>query len=146
MKKPLIIGALTLAALTALPGSASAQSWGYGDRDRDGRYERWERRADHNRRDGGRYTDRERYNDWRRGQRDQYRDWREDRREYRRDYRRWHRGAVIPYDYRRSWYVNDYRRYGWRAPPRGYGYYRTDTGDIVVAAIATGVILSLLND
>lgn len=149
MKKHLMIGALTLAALTALPAAASAQSWGYGygDRDRDGRYERWERRADRNRHDGGRYTDRERYNDWRRGQRDQWRD-RYDRPPYGHAYghRRWHRGAVIPYDYRRSWYVDDYRRYGWRAPPRGYGYYRTDTGDIVVAAIATGVILSLLND
>lgn len=149
MKKPLIIGALTLAALTALPAAASAQSWGYGygDRDGDGRYERWEHRADQNRRDGRRYTDRERYNDWRRGQRDQWRD-RYDRPPYGHayGYRRWHRGAVIPYDYRRSWYVDDYRRHGWRAPPRGYGYYRTDTGDIVVAAIATGVILSLLND
>lgn len=146
MKKPLIIGALTLAALTAAPAVASAQSWAYGDRDRDGRYERWERRADQNRRDGRRYTHRERYNDWRRGQRDQWRDNR-----YRPPYgaayghRRWHRGAVIPRDYRRSWYVNNYRRYGWRAPPRGYAYYRTDTGDVVMAAIATGVVLSLLN-
>lgn len=145
MKKPLIIGALTLATLAA-PMAASAQSWGYGDRDRDGRYERWERRADQNRWDG-RYTDRERYRDWRRGHRDQWRD-----RRYGPPYghayghRRWHRGAVIPYDYRRSWYVDDYRRYGWGPPPRGYGYYRTDTGDIVIAAIATGVILSLLND
>ncbi|HWQ86393.1 RcnB family protein [Brevundimonas sp.] len=147
MTKHLMIGALALAALTALPAGASAQSWGYGDRDRDGRYERWERRADRNRHDGGRYTDRERHNDWRRGRRDQWRD-RYDRPPYGHayGYRRWHRGAVIPHDYRRSWYVDDYRRYGWRAPPRGYGYYRTDTGDIVVAAIATGVILSLLND
>jgi Ni/Co efflux regulator RcnB len=153
MMKPLMIGALTLATLAA-PMAASAQSWRGGDRDRDGRYERWERRADQNRWDGRRYTDRERYRDWRRGQRDQ---WRDSRRYYR-DYgyydrpyysyqpRRWHRGSVIPYDYRRSWYVDDYRRYGWRAPPRGYGYYRTDTGDIVIAALATGVILSLLDD
>lgn len=144
MMKPLMIGVLSLATL-ATPLAASAQSWGYGDRDRDGRYERWERRADLNWRDGGRYTDRERYRDWRRYQRDQARDWRRDRREYRREMRRWHRGAVIPYDYRRSWYVRDYRRYGWAPPPRGYGYYRTDTGDIVLAAIATGVILSLLD-
>lgn len=140
MKKPLIIGALTLAALTAVPAAASAQAYSYyGDRDRDGRYERWERRADQNRRDGGRYTERERYNDWRRAQRDQYRD---DRREY----RRWARGQAIPYQYRRNWYVHDYHRYGYRAPPRGYAYYRTDTGDIVLAAIATGVIISLLSN
>ena len=143
MKKSLLIGALALSTLAA-PMAVSAQSWGY-DRDRDGRYERWERRADQNRWDGGRYTDRERYRDWRRGQRDQWRDGR-----YRPPYgnaygQRWRRGAVIPHDYRRNWYVSDYRRYGWGPPPRGYGYYRTDTGDIVVAAIATGVILSLLD-
>lgn len=148
MKKPLIIGALTLAALTAMPAAASAQSRSYyGDRDHDGRYERWEQRADRNRRDGGRYTDRERYNDWRRGQRDQWRD-RRGGPPYGHAYghRRWQRGAVIPRDYRRSWYVDDYRRYGYRAPPRGYAYYRTDTGDIVLAAIATGVIISLLSN
>lgn len=150
MMKPLMIGALSLATLAA-PMVASAQDWRRGDRDRDGRYERWERRADQNRWDGRRYTQRERYRDWRRGQRDQ---WRDGRRYYQPPYgnawgyrdHRWRRGAVIPYDYRRSWYVDDYRRYGWRAPPRGYGYYRTDTGDIVIAALATGVILSLLND
>jgi Ni/Co efflux regulator RcnB len=148
MKKTLMIGALALAALTAAPSMASAQSrYHGGDRDRDGRYERWERRSDRNRHDGGRYTDRERYNDYRRGARDQYRDNR-----YAYGYgggyyqpRRWSRGSVIPYDYRRNWYVNDYRRYGWNAPPRGYGYYRTDTGDVVLAALATGVILSLIN-
>ncbi|HYC68659.1 RcnB family protein [Brevundimonas sp.] len=142
MMKPLMIGALSL--VLATPTIAEAQSW-RGDRDRDGRYERWERRADQNRRDGRGYTRRERERDWRRYQRDQRRDWRQDRREYRREMRRWRRGAVIPYDYRRNWYVRDYHRYGWAPPPRGYGYYRTDTGDIVLAAIATGVILSLLD-
>lgn len=137
LKKTLIVAAIAATTALAAPMAASAQSW--GDRDRDGRYERWERRSDHNRHDGGRYTQRERYNDYRRGARDQ-------RRDYRQDYRRWQRGAVIPRDYRRNWYVSDYRRHGWRAPPRGYGYYRTDTGDIVVAALATGVILSLFNN
>lgn len=134
MLKKLMIGAIAAATLAA-PMAASAQDWRRGDRDHDGRYERWERRADRNRHDGGRYTNRERYNDWRRGQRDQYR-----------DYRRWHRGAVIPRNYRSNWYVRDYRRYGYAPPPRGYGYYRTDTGDIVMAALATGVIISLLSN
>ncbi|WP_309627152.1 RcnB family protein [Brevundimonas sp.] len=129
-----VIGAVALATLAA-PVAASAQSWRHGDRDRDGRYERWERRSDHNRWDGGRYTQRERYNDYRRGQRDQYR-----------DSRRYYRGATLPYEYRSRWYVRDYNHYGWRQPPRGYGYYRTDTGDVVIAALATGVILSLLGD
>ena len=152
MKKTLMIGALTLAALAA-PAAASAQSR-HHDRDRDGRYEQWERRADHNRHDGGRYTDRERYNDYRRGERDQWRDNRQYGYGYGNGYgngygynqHRWYRGAVVPYEYRRNWYVSDYQRYGWNRPPRGYGYYRTDTGDIVIAALATGVILSLLNN
>lgn len=129
-----VIGAVTLATLAA-PMAASAQQWRGGDRDRDGRYERWERRSDHNRWDGGRYTNRERYNDYRRGQRDQWR-----------DSRRYYRGATLPYQYRNSWYVRDYNRYGYAPPPRGYGYYRTDTGDVVLAALATGVIISLLSN
>ena len=52
---------------------------------------------------------------------------------------------MIPHDHRRQWYINDYRRYGYAPPPRGYGYYRTDTGEVVLALIATGVILSLLD-
>jgi len=134
MKKTLMIGALTAAMAVSAPLAASAQS--RHDRDHDGRYERWERRADQNRHDGGRYTQRERYNDHRRGQRDQYRD----------DRRRYYRGSTLPRQYRSNWYINDYQRYGYRAPPRGYGYYRTDTGDIVLAAIATGVIISLLSN
>jgi len=147
--RTLIIGALATLATVTAPMAASAQSW-RGDRDRDGRYERWERRADRNRHDGGRYTDRERYIDYRRGQRDQYRD---GRRYYASPYgnayghrNRWYRGATIPYDYRSRWYVRDYNRYGYAPPPRGYGYYRTDTGDVVLAALATGVIISLLNN
>lgn len=146
--RTLIIGALATLATVAAPMAASAQQW-RGDRDRDGRYERWERRADQNRYDGGRYTNRERYNDWRRGQRDQWRDGRRYGPPYGNAYghrSRWYRGAVIPYDYRGRWYVRDYHRYGYAPPPRGYGYYRTDTGDVVLAALATGVIISLLNN
>ena len=104
MMKPLMIGALSLATLAA-PMAASAQDWRRGDRDRDGRYERWERRADQNRWDGRRYTDRERYRDWRRGQRDQ---WRDSRRYYGPPYGnawgyRAKRGYYDPYQVRRFW-------------------------------------------
>ncbi|HEX8470324.1 MAG TPA: RcnB family protein [Brevundimonas sp.] len=139
------IAAMAVAALavTAAPMSASAQSWRGGDRDHDGRYERHERRADRNRYDGGRYTNRERYRDDRRYYRDQRQDY---RRDYRYSQRRYYRGATLPYQYRSNWYIRDYNRYGYAPPPRGYGYYRTDTGDIVVAALATGLIVSLLNN
>jgi Ni/Co efflux regulator RcnB len=140
MKNFTKIAAMAVAALavTAAPMAASAQSH-RGDRDHDGRYERNERRADRNRYDGGRYTNRERYNDNRRYARDQ-------RRDYRQDQRRYYRGGTLPYQYRSNWYIRDYNRYGYAPPPRGYGYYRTDTGDIVVAALATGLIISLLNN
>lgn len=143
-KKMMIGAAIAVTALSA-PLAASAQSWG-GDRDRDGRYERHERRADRNRHDGGRYTPRERRDDHRRWERDQRRDYNRYARQEHREYRRWQRGQAIPYGYRTSWYVRDYNRYGYAPPPRGYGYYRTDSGDIVLAAIATGVIISLLTN
>lgn len=134
MTKFIKIAALAAAtlAMTAAPMAASAQSRHGGDRDHR-RYEHNDRRGDyrHDRRDD------------RRG------DYRYDRRDDRRgDYRnahRYYRGATLPRQYRSNWYIRDYNRYGYAPPPRGYGYYRTDTGDIVVAALATGVILSLLN-
>ncbi|WGM31372.1 RcnB family protein [Brevundimonas sp. NIBR11] len=128
-----VIGAVTLATLAA-PVAASAQQWRGGDRDRDGRYERWERRDD--RRDDRRWDRRHDDRRW------------DDRRDDRRYYnnRRYYRGATLPYQYRQNWYIRDYNRYGYRTPPRGYGYYRTDTGDVVLAALATGVIISLLSN
>lgn len=57
----------------------------------------------------------------------------------------WARGERLdPRWHNRTYVVSDYRRHGWRAPPRGYAYYRTDSGDVVMAAIATGVISSVL--
>lgn len=144
--KILIIGGLATLAGVAAPMAASAQHW-RGDGDR-GRYERWERH-DEGRAHWGdrRYDDRPYpppppppgYAD--------------------RHYApppppppgrahggpRWYRGAAIPPPYRSQWYMRDYHRYGYGPPPRGYGYYRTDTGDIVLAALATGVIISLLD-
>lgn len=58
----------------------------------------------------------------------------------------WERGGHLPDQYRsRNYIVRDYRRYGYAAPPRGHAYYRTNTGDVVMAAIATGVIASVIN-
>lgn len=130
--KIFVIGAVALATLAA-PVAASAQSWRGGDRDRDGRYERWERRDDRR--------------DYRRDHRHDRR-WDDRRHDDRRYYnnRRYYRGATLPYEYRSRWYVRDYNRYGYAPPPRGYGYYRTDTGDVVLAALATGVIISLLSN
>jgi Ni/Co efflux regulator RcnB len=58
---------------------------------------------------------------------------------------RWSQGQRLPSQFfNRNYMVNDYGRYRLGAPPRGYAYYRTDTGDIVMAAIATGIISSVV--
>ena len=62
---------------------------------------------------------------------------------YQQGYRHWSRGQVLPYEYRRQPIYN-YDDYGWAPPPRGHAYYRTDTGDILLAAIATGIIVSII--
>lgn len=57
---------------------------------------------------------------------------------------RWQRGQRLDQQYRsRDRMVSDYSRYRLQRPSRGYAYYRTDTGDIVMAAIATGIIASV---
>lgn len=108
--------------------------------------------------------------DRREERRDYVRERREDRREYRQDlrrYERWQRaqqryrapryvaprgyyarswgyGQTLPPAYRhRNYVVYDYGRYGLRAPPRGYSYYRTGD-DVVLAAVATGLIASVI--
>lgn len=59
--------------------------------------------------------------------------------------RRYQRGSYLPRSYRSSRYaMQDYRRYGYGAPPRGHAYYRTDSGEVALAAIATGLIVSII--
>ncbi len=143
MNRFIKLAALAAATLTmtAAPMVASAQS--RGDRDHR-RYEHNDRRGDY-RHDNRRDDRRDYRRDDRRG--DYRYDYRYDSR--RNDYRpsyRYYRGATLPYQYRSNWYIRDYNRYGYAPPPRGYGYYRTDTGDVVLAALATGVIISLLSN
>ncbi|MDO1560329.1 RcnB family protein [Brevundimonas sp. 2R-24] len=57
---------------------------------------------------------------------------------------RWRRGAVVPYAYR-SYYVRDPYFYGLRPAPRGYRWVHVDN-DIVLIALATGVIADILFD
>jgi Ni/Co efflux regulator RcnB len=56
---------------------------------------------------------------------------------------RWVRGEYLPRAYySRPYVVYDYDGYGLRAPPYGYHWVRVNT-DVVLAAIATGVILDV---
>lgn len=139
MKTPLLLaaGAAVLLASTA----ASAQGYGgpYGDRDRDGRPNYAERGWDRDH--DGRPDDRDRY-DNRRGHR--YDNRYDNHRGHAYGHHRWARGQRFDHYRNRGYIVNDYRRYGWAPPPRGYAYYRTDNGDVLMAALATGIIASII--
>ena len=63
----------------------------------------------------------------------------DDRRDWERSH--WNRGER--FDSRAHYVVvNDYRRYHLRPPPRGQYYYRSDAGQILLIAAATGLIIS----
>jgi Ni/Co efflux regulator RcnB len=135
MKKTLI---LIAAAATLVAGvSASAQPYNgpMGDRDRDGRPNYAERGHDRDR--DGRPDDRDRHDNRWDNRHFEGRHWGNRGQHYARGQRFEHYG-------RRDYIVNDYRRYGWAPPRRGYAYYRTDNGDVVLAAIATGLIASVI--
>lgn len=57
---------------------------------------------------------------------------------------RWRTGQRFDHWRSRQYYVTDYRAYGLPAPRRGYRYYRDSNGDIILAAVATGLIASIL--
>lgn len=58
--------------------------------------------------------------------------------------RTWSYGQRMPAAYRtRAYVVNDYHRYGLRAPPQGYQYVRSGN-DVVLAAVATGLITAVI--
>ena len=126
MKRFLMTATALVATLTGTV-AASAQD-GYRGRDDRGGYDR----------------------DYR-GDRGDRRDFRGDRRDDRRDWRggRGDRGRFPRYARGQRYrgdgaYLSDYRRFGYRAPPRGYRYYRTNGGDVVLAAVATGIIASVI--
>lgn len=163
--KKLLTAAIALSVL-ASAGAASAQSYGR-PQDRDApraeqRYDRYDRReARDDRRDDRREVREDRRDD-RYDRRDDRRDAQADRRESRyerraerrydggryyhpRGYyaRDWRRGERLPAAYRGRAYAVDYRAYRLAAPPRGYEYRRVGD-DVVLTAIATGIITSVL--
>ena len=60
-------------------------------------------------------------------------------------YRSYDSGYYLPRPYFSSGYYVDYHRYGLRAPPYGHHWVRVD-GDVVLAAIATGLIVDVVHD
>ena len=64
---------------------------------------------------------------------------------YRPGYNAWRRGGYLPPYYRGNGYVvRDYGYYRLRPPPRGYRYVRVGN-DVVLAAIAGGLIAEVIN-
>jgi len=133
--KKLVLG-LAAAAMTLSSGVALAQPYGYHnnrgyyrDSDRDGRPDRREWNRDRDR--DGRPDQWDRY-DNRRGPRGNaygyYRN------------QAWRQGQVYPYWRDRGYYISDYRAYRLPPPRPGYRYYRSDNGDVIMAAIASGLI------
>jgi Ni/Co efflux regulator RcnB len=56
----------------------------------------------------------------------------------------WHKGGRVPAQYReRQYVVDDWRAHHLSAPPRGYHWVQVGN-DYVLAAIATGIIASLI--
>jgi Ni/Co efflux regulator RcnB len=54
-------------------------------------------------------------------------------------------GGYVPYSYRQpTYYVNDWHAHNLYAPPYGHQWVRTDTGDFLLMALATGLIASLI--
>jgi Ni/Co efflux regulator RcnB len=58
---------------------------------------------------------------------------------------RFHRGEKLSPAYRSAAYRVDYRRYNLAPPPRGYEYVRVNN-DVVLTAVATGVVTAVLMD
>ena len=122
MKKILLGAAALITAMGTIGAtSANAAPWnnGYGyqnqwERNHDGYHDRWDRNHDRNP-----------YNNT-----------------YRDDHR-WSRGERIR-DWR-AFHDVDYRYYRLRPAPYGYRYVRDDrTGDILLTALATGLIVSVI--
>lgn len=65
-------------------------------------------------------------------------------RSYEPGYRQWRRGDRVSAAQRANYRRVDYRSERLAAPPRGYEYVRTERGDTLLMAVATGVILTAI--
>ena len=156
MKKILTAAIAATLAMSSLGVASAAEAQSRGDR-----YEQRQDRRD-DRRDARRDA-REDRREWRqdnradrreaRQQQRAYARWQQSQRRYNagryyapRGYqtRSWSYGQRMPSYYRSNQYVvNDYGRYGLRQPPYGYQYVRSGD-DVVLAAIAGGLITAVI--
>jgi Ni/Co efflux regulator RcnB len=142
MKKIMIVSALII-TMTGISAAQADDHWGHGGGDQRGGQgdQRGWQGQDH--RDGGR-------SEWRdnRGGNPQWQGQRfrapgQYYRPHGYQVRRWQGGDRLPYAYRGRQYYVDYHQYNLNPPPYGYRWVRVDN-DVVLAAITTGVILSVV--
>lgn len=144
-----------LAGTLGLSGLASAQERGHRDRDGDGR--RWEHRNDDRRGEWRRDRDHDRRGEWRRDDHrgrhhDGYRQsWNQPRYQvqqprYYSHAPRYHRGGYLPHQYRHSnYYVSNWNAYpGLYAPPYGHQWVNVGGGELLLVALATGLIANAI--
>jgi Ni/Co efflux regulator RcnB len=155
MNKYLIVlaGSLALATTAAMaaplpqPQPAGQYQQDQGQQDNRGQQDRHDDRGRHGGRD--KHDNRDRYDNrgWQdnrgRGDNRGYRGYgMHDRGRHEGWYKR---GGYMPVEYRSDrYYVSDWRVYHLRQPPRGYRWVRSDNGDFLMVAIATGIIASIL--
>lgn len=159
--KRVLVAAIALSTLLGSAAMADSHDRDRGHHERHDSNRRDNHRSDsrHNdRRDyrGGRHDDRRVVESRQRYDRPYHRTdrYRYDHQRYRvtryyqpRGYRHyvWHPGARLPSAYYAPRYVvHDYGAYRLRHPPRGYHWVRVDN-DVVLAAIATGVVMQVVN-
>ncbi|MGE3250591.1 MAG: RcnB family protein [Hyphomonadaceae bacterium] len=144
MKKLMIATVAAVTGLAPIMAPAAQALTPRGDHDR---YDRGDRRGDRDDRRDHRVRSNRDNGFWANGRfyrgnpsilQQRARDFRYDRRDWRRGER------LSPYERARYHRVADYRRYRLHAPPRGYEWRRSDSGEFILAAVATGVILSVI--
>lgn len=162
MKKILTAAIAATLAMSSLglASAAEAQSRGHHEHRQNGHDDRRDHRDD---RQQDRSDDRNDRREWRQDAREDRQDARQQQRAYARwqraerrynvgryqaprgyQTRQWSYGQAMPTYYRSNQYVvNDYSRYGLRAPPRGYQYIRSGN-DVVLANSNNGLIAAII--
>ena len=125
------IGLSTISAVLFSTGAAFAQ-----DHRDDHRNDNRDQYHDNGSRNDNGYRNNDRNND--------RRDWNDRDHDHYVRHNDWRRGNRLPPDYwQHARRVDDYRVYHLRRPPRGYEWRQVD-GNYVMAAVATGIIASVI--
>lgn len=134
--------AIAAAALLTLVGPLAATSADAQPYNNNGRNDRGDNRGDNHQR-----WDESQYNGYYVGNRF-YRGTPSAEQQRRNDFRpawqTWRRGERLSPYQRAHYRAVDYRSAHLRAPPRGYHYVRDDRGELLMVAITTGIIASII--